>query len=110
MPKKHGMTCINFYHLLLDELPLSPEFKEVNPMKQVPAIMNERFKLSESHAILKYLACAFPGVADHWRTRKKHVGGSTEDAREGEDARVIEERRPSSKVQSSRGHVSDQVE
>lgn len=44
------------------------------------------------------------------RTRKKHVGGSTEDAREGEDARVIEERRPSSKVQSSRGHVSDQVE
>ncbi|PHT57906.1 Glutathione S-transferase T1 [Capsicum baccatum] len=45
---------------------LSPEFKEINPMKQVPAIMDGRFKLSESHAILKYLACAFPGIADHW--------------------------------------------
>ncbi|KAK4728728.1 hypothetical protein R3W88_021716 [Solanum pinnatisectum] len=45
---------------------LSPEFEEVNPMKQVPAIMDGRFKLFESHAILRYLACAFPGIADHW--------------------------------------------
>ncbi|CAI9094027.1 OLC1v1029670C1 [Oldenlandia corymbosa var. corymbosa] len=45
---------------------LSPEFREVNPMKKVPAIMDGRFKLFESHAILRYLACVYPGVADHW--------------------------------------------
>ncbi|PIN02496.1 Glutathione S-transferase [Handroanthus impetiginosus] len=44
----------------------SPEFAEVNPMKQVPAIAHGDFKLFESHAILIYLASAFPGVADHW--------------------------------------------
>ncbi|XVE57871.1 hypothetical protein DITRI_Ditri04bG0125200 [Diplodiscus trichospermus] len=45
---------------------LTPEFAEINPMQQVPAIVDGRFKLFESHAILIYLACAFPGVADHW--------------------------------------------
>lgn len=45
---------------------LSSEFQEVNPMKQVPAMMHEGFKLFESHAILRYLTYAFPRVADHW--------------------------------------------
>ncbi|XP_043717299.1 glutathione S-transferase T1-like isoform X2 [Telopea speciosissima] len=39
---------------------------KINPMKQVPAIVDGRFKLFESHAILCYLASAFPGVAHYW--------------------------------------------
>ncbi|KAK4435314.1 Glutathione S-transferase T1 [Sesamum alatum] len=50
----------------------SPEFAEVNPMKQVPAIVHGDFKLFESHAILIYLAAAFPGVADHWYPADVH--------------------------------------
>ncbi|XP_027342611.1 glutathione S-transferase T1-like isoform X2 [Abrus precatorius] len=45
---------------------LSPEFKEVNPLQKVPAIVHGNFNLSESHAILVYIASTFPGVADHW--------------------------------------------
>ncbi|KAF2313288.1 hypothetical protein GH714_010155 [Hevea brasiliensis] len=44
----------------------SPEYKEINPMGQVPAIIHGELQLFESHAILTYLASAFPGVADHW--------------------------------------------
>ncbi|XP_065858257.1 glutathione S-transferase T1-like [Euphorbia lathyris] len=44
----------------------SPEFLEINPMGQVPAMVHGDFKLFESHAILSYLASAFPKVADHW--------------------------------------------
>ncbi|KAG9129012.1 hypothetical protein Leryth_021703 [Lithospermum erythrorhizon] len=45
---------------------LTPEFQAINPMKKVPAIVDGRFKLFESHAILIYLASVFPGVRDHW--------------------------------------------
>ncbi|KAG7604501.1 Glutathione S-transferase T2 [Arabidopsis thaliana] len=45
---------------------LSPEFKDINPLGKVPAIVDGRLKLFESHAILIYLSSAFPSVADHW--------------------------------------------
>ncbi|KAK2664052.1 hypothetical protein Ddye_002626 [Dipteronia dyeriana] len=51
---------------LMKRQQFSPEFKEVNAMGKVPAIVDGKFKLFESHAILIYIACAFPGVADHW--------------------------------------------
>lgn len=44
----------------------SPEFAEINPMRLVPAIVDGKFKLFESHAILVYLTGSFPGVSDHW--------------------------------------------
>ncbi|KAI3453701.1 hypothetical protein Pfo_010364 [Paulownia fortunei] len=50
----------------------SPEFAEINPMKQIPAIVHGDFKLFESHAILIYLASAFSGVADHWYPADVH--------------------------------------
>ncbi|KAI3985305.1 hypothetical protein MKX01_033619 [Papaver californicum] len=54
-----------------------PEYKEINPFGQVPSIVGGDFKFFESyckknrylvfcnHAILSYIACAPPGVADH---------------------------------------------
>ncbi|KAL4592888.1 hypothetical protein LXL04_005895 [Taraxacum kok-saghyz] len=60
---------INFDEIRVDILKnqqFSPEYKAINPMHQVPAITDGRFKLFESHAILIYLSCAFPGVASHW--------------------------------------------
>ncbi|PIN02495.1 Glutathione S-transferase [Handroanthus impetiginosus] len=50
----------------------TPEFAEINPMQKVPAIVHGDFKLFESHAILIYLASAFPGVADHWYPADVH--------------------------------------
>ncbi|XP_071681082.1 glutathione S-transferase T1 isoform X2 [Lolium perenne] len=44
----------------------TPEFNKINPMGQVPVIVDGRFRLFESHAILRYLATVFPGVPDHW--------------------------------------------
>ncbi|CAH9086362.1 unnamed protein product [Cuscuta europaea] len=44
---------------------LSPAYQKINPMKQVPAIVEGDFQLFESHAILKYLA-SVNRVADHW--------------------------------------------
>ncbi|CAL0330736.1 unnamed protein product [Lupinus luteus] len=45
---------------------LSPQFEAINPFKKLPAIVDGSFKLFESHAILIYIASAFPGVANHW--------------------------------------------
>ncbi|XP_047050288.1 glutathione S-transferase T1-like [Lolium rigidum] len=60
---------IDFEEVTVDLLKaqhLTSEFKKINPMGQVPAIVDGRFKLYESHAILRYLATVFPGVPDHW--------------------------------------------
>ncbi|XP_023752051.1 glutathione S-transferase T1 isoform X1 [Lactuca sativa] len=60
---------IDFEEIRVDVLKnqrFSTEFKAINPMSQVPAIVDGRFKLFESHAILIYLSCSFPGVSSHW--------------------------------------------
>ncbi|KAL8226919.1 hypothetical protein R6Q57_016751 [Mikania cordata] len=60
---------IDFEEILVDiskNQQFSPEYKAINPMHQVPAIVDGWFKLFESHAILIYICCAFPGVASHW--------------------------------------------
>ncbi|KAI5065113.1 hypothetical protein GOP47_0019808 [Adiantum capillus-veneris] len=43
-----------------------PEYKAINPMGQVPAVDDDGFYLFESHAILRYLASAYPNVKEHW--------------------------------------------
>uniref|UniRef100_S4RK12 glutathione transferase n=2 Tax=Petromyzon marinus TaxID=7757 RepID=S4RK12_PETMA len=41
------------------------EFGKVTPLKLVPVIVDNGFRLTESVAISKYLACRY-GLADHW--------------------------------------------
>ncbi|KAI3823632.1 hypothetical protein L1987_05072 [Smallanthus sonchifolius] len=63
------INVIDFEEILVDiskNQQFSPEYKAINPMYQVPAIVDGQFKLFESHAILIYICCAFPGVASHW--------------------------------------------
>ncbi|XP_074321796.1 glutathione S-transferase T1-like [Silene latifolia] len=51
---------------LFNQEHLTPEFAEINPVKEIPVIYHGNFKLFESHAILIYLASVFHDVADHW--------------------------------------------
>ncbi|XP_023752054.1 glutathione S-transferase T1 isoform X2 [Lactuca sativa] len=44
----------------------SQEYGAITPIRQIPAIVDGHLKLIESHAILIYLSCSFPGVASHW--------------------------------------------
>ncbi|XP_050227953.1 glutathione S-transferase T1-like isoform X2 [Mercurialis annua] len=63
------MAGIQFEEVFIDltmKQQKTPEFLEINPLGQVPAISHADFNLFESHAILIYLASAFPGIADHW--------------------------------------------
>ncbi|KAI3522560.1 hypothetical protein L1887_00437 [Cichorium endivia] len=60
---------IDFEEIQVDVLKaqqFTPEYKAINPMHQIPAIVDGQLKLFESHAILIYLSCAFPRVASHW--------------------------------------------
>ena len=43
----------------------SKEFRKINPMRQIPVIKHGDFILCESHAIMRYLAQAFP-CDEHW--------------------------------------------
>ena len=42
-----------------------PEFKKLNPTKQIPVMVDGDFVLSESHTIMRYLACS-QKCDDHW--------------------------------------------
>ncbi|PWA94044.1 glutathione S-transferase [Artemisia annua] len=48
------------------------EAPAINPMSQVPAIVDGGFTLFESHAILIYLSGAYPRVASHWYPDNLH--------------------------------------
>ncbi|KAL8244900.1 hypothetical protein R6Q59_011158 [Mikania micrantha] len=63
------MNGIDFEEITIDILKNqqhAPEYKAINPMSQVPTIVDGDFTLFESHAILIYLCCKYPGVASHW--------------------------------------------
>ncbi|XP_022524152.2 glutathione S-transferase theta-2 [Astyanax mexicanus] len=46
----------------------SPDFTRLNPMQRVPVMEHDKFVLTESDAILKYLANTYD-VAEHWYPR-----------------------------------------
>ncbi|KAM9723000.1 glutathione S-transferase theta-2 [Menidia menidia] len=47
----------------------APAFTELNPMQKVPVLVDRGFVLTESDAILKYLATRYD-VPDHWYPRQ----------------------------------------
>ncbi|XP_068167515.1 glutathione S-transferase theta-2 [Antennarius striatus] len=47
----------------------TPEFTKMNPMQKVPVLVDGDFVLTESDAILKYLATKF-NVPEHWYPRQ----------------------------------------
>lgn len=47
----------------------TPEYLQVNPMGQVPAIDDDGFLLAESHAIMAYIHTT-RGLPDHWYPRE----------------------------------------
>ncbi|KAK2838230.1 hypothetical protein Q5P01_015442 [Channa striata] len=47
----------------------SPEFIKLNPMQKVPVMVLDGFVLTESDAILKYLATKY-NIPDHWYPRQ----------------------------------------
>lgn len=52
----------------------TPEFRKINPMRKVPAIVDtdNDLALAESHSILKYLAYKF-NVPEQWYPRQDYV-------------------------------------
>ena len=53
----------------------SEEFKKINPMGKVPAIVDtdSGFKLAESHAIMRYLCNKYPENIGDWYPAKCYV-------------------------------------
>lgn len=64
--KLHGIEFEEIHVSVAKGQQFTPEYKVINPMGKLPAIVHGSYKLFESHAILIYLACSFPGIADHW--------------------------------------------
>eukprot|EP00850_Spirogloea_muscicola_P020745 SM000225S07024 [mRNA] locus=s225:149336:150938:+ [translate_table: standard] len=60
-PRRHNSATNRL--LLSPILALAPA---VNPLGKVPAIADDQFKLSESHAIMRYLVQTRSSIADHW--------------------------------------------
>lgn len=58
---KHFDLDVDIHHVSFkDQETKSPEYRAINPMGKVPALVDGDFKLWESNAILTYLATRFP--------------------------------------------------